>query len=429
MNNIDYSLYFITDRDTLHEDYDFFQSVEDAILGGATLVQLREKTLDTKDFYEVALKVKEICHKYNVPLIINDRLDIALAIDADGIHVGQDDMPMTVIRDIIGDNKIIGVSATTYEQALKAYNDGADYLGVGAMYSTNTKTDANMTSLDELKKIRDNISIPIVVIGGINENTIPDFKNLNIDGLAIVSAITSKKDIVKASEYIKSLYYDNFPIEGAIFDLDGTLLDSIPIWDSILVKYLNNYNVEPDEYYQKEIWTLDIYDAIKLAKEYFNIDEDINLMMKKWDDMMKKEYNENVGLFKGSINILNYFKNKNIPMAIATALPKDYFLDCLVNNGIKNYFNTIYSTYEFENGKERGDIFIQISKDLNINPKATIVFEDSTHSLYGIKEAQMQSCLIDGSKYTINKDTNRLIDLKINNLEEDKLYEYLNRKF
>ena len=428
MNNIDYSLYFITDRDTLNKDYDFLESVEDAILGGATLVQLREKTMETRAFYETALKVKEICHKYNIPLIINDRLDIALAVDADGIHVGQDDMPMTVIRDIIGKDKIIGVSATTYEEALKAYNDGADYLGIGAMYSTDTKTDASITSMDELRKIRKDIPIPMVVIGGINEKTIPDFKGLNIDGLAIVSAITSKKDIVKASRHIKSLYYDNFPIEVAIFDLDGTLLDSISIWDNALIKYLDFYNAEADDYYNKKIWTLDIYDAIKLAKDYFNIDEDLDLMVKHWDDMMKKEYNENVRLFNGTLDILNYFHKRNIPMAVATALPEDYFQKCLVNNGIKDYFKIIYSTYQFKNGKDRADIFLQIADDLNINPKGTIVFEDATDSLYGIKEAQMQSCLINSNKYIIDKDIERLIDINIDTLKEDRLYEYLNRK-
>lgn len=199
---IDYSIYLVTDRDLMSTET-LEEAVEEAIKGGCTLVQLREKDCSSLDFYNTAVNVKKVTDKYNVPLLINDRLDIALAVDAAGVHVGQSDLPCSVVRKIIGEDKIIGVSAGNLKDALKAQEDGADYLGVGAMYATGTKKDAKHTSMDELKKIRENVSIPIVVIGGINKERINDFEGTGIDGLAIVSAIIAQKDIRKATEEIK----------------------------------------------------------------------------------------------------------------------------------------------------------------------------------------------------------------------------------
>ncbi|MDB2153967.1 thiamine phosphate synthase [Clostridium butyricum] len=203
---IDYSIYLVTDRD-LMSTKTLEEAVEEAIKGGCTLVQLREKECSSLDFYTTAINIKRITDKYKVPLLINDRLDIALAVDAAGVHIGQSDLPCSVVRKIVGDDKIIGVSAGTLENAIKAENDGADYIGVGAMYATGTKKDAKHTSMDELKKIRENISIPIVVIGGINKERITDFNGTDTDGLAIVSAIISQKDIYKATSELKDLFF------------------------------------------------------------------------------------------------------------------------------------------------------------------------------------------------------------------------------
>ncbi len=197
-NKIDYTLYLCTDRDLMSTDT-IEESVEQAVKGGCTVVQLREKNCSSKEFYELAVRVKEITDRYHVPLIINDRVDIALAVDAAGVHIGQSDLPASVVRNIIGKDKILGVSAARQEEALKAVEDGADYLGVGAMFATNTKTDARPVTMEELKGIRAAVSIPIVVIGGINMNTLERFKGTGIDGLAVVSAIIAEKDIEAAA--------------------------------------------------------------------------------------------------------------------------------------------------------------------------------------------------------------------------------------
>lgn len=202
---IDYTLYLVTDRD-LMSTQTIGESVEQAILGGCTLVQLREKTASSMDFYKSALSVKAITDKYNVPLIINDRVDIALAIDAAGIHVGQSDLPAKIVRQILGSDKIVGVSANTIETAVQAQQDGADYIGVGALYSTNTKTDASVISKEELINIKKAITLPIVGIGGINKENAAEVAATGIEGIAVVSAVISQKDISAAAKELIEIF-------------------------------------------------------------------------------------------------------------------------------------------------------------------------------------------------------------------------------
>jgi thiamine-phosphate pyrophosphorylase len=203
--NIDYSLYLVTDRE-LMSSKTIEESVSEAINGGCTIVQLREKSTSSRDFFETAKRVHEITKKSGVPLIINDRVDIALAINAEGVHIGQSDLPYEIVRKIVGEIMIIGVSASNLYEAKAAVNSGADYLGVGAMFATGTKTDAKIISLDELRAIRAAVSLPIVVIGGINQATVPLFKGIGINGIAVVSAIVSENDVAAAAKEIKSLF-------------------------------------------------------------------------------------------------------------------------------------------------------------------------------------------------------------------------------
>ena len=200
---VDYSLYLVTDRKILG-DRDLAQSIELAIQGGVTMVQLREKSVSTREFLHLALKVKAITSQYQIPLIINDRLDIALAVDADGLHVGQDDLPMLKARELLGSRKIIGVSASTLAEALLAQQQGADYLGVGAIFNTATKTDAPEVSLQQLEIIKKSVSIPVVAIGGINETNLTQVLATGIDGVSVVSAILAKEDLQRAALQLRS---------------------------------------------------------------------------------------------------------------------------------------------------------------------------------------------------------------------------------
>ena len=204
--NIDYSVYLVTDhRDTTDEE--FLNIIEEAIKGGTTIVQLREKTASTKDFYQLALKVKEITSRHDVPLLINDRIDIAIAVDSDGVHTGQDDMPADVARKIIGEDKILGVSASTVAEAKKAEEDGADYIGSGAVFPTSTKDDADSVSIEDLKEIVSSIDIPVVAIGGITLENASLLNDTGIAGFSVVSAIMSADNPREASQKLKEIYH------------------------------------------------------------------------------------------------------------------------------------------------------------------------------------------------------------------------------
>ena len=203
--NFDYTLYLVTDRQLMSCD-SLTEAVEQAILGGCTMIQLREKELSSLEFYNQAVAVKLVTDKYHIPLIINDRIDIAMAVQATGVHIGQHDLPLAAVRKVIGENMLLGVSASSIAEAIQAQQDGADYLGVGAMFPTGTKTDADSVSMEELQKIRAAVSLPIVVIGGINKGNAGRFKPMGIDGLAVVSAIIAQSDIKAAAAELKDLF-------------------------------------------------------------------------------------------------------------------------------------------------------------------------------------------------------------------------------
>ena len=197
-------VYAVTDRTWLNGQT-LEEQVEKAIKGGATFLQLREKKLCYDDFLKQAIELKKITDKYNIPFVINDNVDIAIAVDADGVHVGQKDMEAGKVRQKLGQNKIIGVSVQTVEQAILAQKQGADYLGVGAVFSTSTKLDASEVSFETLQKICNAVSIPVVAIGGISQSNILQLKGSGIDGVAVVSAIFAQKDITQATKELVAL--------------------------------------------------------------------------------------------------------------------------------------------------------------------------------------------------------------------------------
>lgn len=199
----DLILYAVTDRRWLKEGETLCGQVEQAILGGTTFVQLREKELDDKTFLEEAKEMKELCKKYHVPFVVNDNVDIAVLMDADGVHVGQSDMEAGSVREKLGEDKIIGVSAQTVEQALLAQERGADYLGVGDMFGTSSKDDAKKVSFETLKAICEAVDIPVVAIGGITKENLKELKGTGVDGIAVISAIFAQPDLKSACEELR----------------------------------------------------------------------------------------------------------------------------------------------------------------------------------------------------------------------------------
>ena len=201
----DYSLYLVTDRMRM-STRTLGEAVELAVIGGCTLVQLREKEIPASDFYMLALEIKKITDRYGIPLIINDRIDIAMAAGAGGVHIGQRDIPADIARKVIGKDMLLGVSVGSAVEAIDAVKAGADYLGVGAMFPTGTKPDAGFVSMEELGRIRKAVDIPIVVIGGISRENAMLFRPMGVDGLAVVSAVIAKPDIKKSAADLKSLF-------------------------------------------------------------------------------------------------------------------------------------------------------------------------------------------------------------------------------
>lgn len=187
-------LYLVTDSDIL-KGRDFYKVIEDSMKAGVTMVQLREKDADGKEFLQKAIKLRELTRKYDVSFIINDRVDIAMLCDADGVHVGQSDIDAVSVRKLMGEDKIIGVSARSVEEAKKAKEDGANYLGIGAMFSTSTKLDAKDVSFNTLDNIINKVDLPFVLIGGINLDNVCELKRFNPDGYALVSGILGAEDI------------------------------------------------------------------------------------------------------------------------------------------------------------------------------------------------------------------------------------------
>lgn len=205
MKNLDTTLYFITDSTSVPEDR-FLPVVEAACRGGATIIQLREKDRSTREYLELAKATHEITARYGVPLIIDDRVDVALAIGAEGVHVGQSDMPVKYVRKLMGENAIVGATAKTVPQALEAYEQGADYLGCGAIYPTTTHVKTVITPVETLKEVVKSVPIPVNAIGGLNKDNIFVLKGSGIAGICAVSAIMKAADPETATRELKQAF-------------------------------------------------------------------------------------------------------------------------------------------------------------------------------------------------------------------------------
>lgn len=201
----DTTMYFITDS-TNYSESEFLRRVDEGCKGGVTLIQLREKDKSTREYLSLAQKVHSITKRYNIPLIIDDRVDIALAVDAEGVHVGQSDMPVSIARRLMGNDKIVGATAKTVPQALEAYEQGADYLGVGAIYPTTTKVKTVLTSVDTLKEIVKAVPIKVNAIGGLNKDNIHVLKDSGIDGICVVSAIMKAENPCIATKELREAF-------------------------------------------------------------------------------------------------------------------------------------------------------------------------------------------------------------------------------
>lgn len=205
MKTLDTTLYLVTDSTGLTEQ-EFLSRTEQALQGGVTLLQIREKERSTREYIHLASQVHELAKRYNVPLLVDDRVDVALAVDAEGVHVGQTDMPVDMARRMLGPDKIVGATAKTVPQALEAWQQGADYLGVGAIYPTTTKVVTVITSTETLADICAAVPIPVNAIGGLNRDNLGVLKGTGIRGICVVSAIMKAADPKAAAQQLREAF-------------------------------------------------------------------------------------------------------------------------------------------------------------------------------------------------------------------------------
>ena len=405
-------LYAVTDRYWLN-GRKLKDDVEKAILGGATMIQLREKNLSTEDFIKEALEIKELCKKYDIPFIINDSLEVFLAVDADGIHVGQNDLSADIVRKKIGPNKILGVSAETVSEALLAEKMGADYLGVGTIFSTSTKLDAINVTKEELARISYSVNIPVVAIGGITLDNIKELKNTMISGISVVSAIFKEEDIVKATsnllKEVNKLFFNPDDYKLFIVDYDGTLLNSLSMWEDIASRYVKSKGIEPELDLDK-IVKLQTNDetALYLSKKYFNNINPNDLIL-DIDSFIEKEYLK-IKINKGALELLNNIKDKG-KVVLFTATSKSLIEKSLKINGIENIFEKLYTSTNFNYTKTDGTGFIKLLENEKIKLEDAIVIEDSTHAICGAKNKGFKVLtiatyknILDIDKLLINSD-------------------------
>ncbi|MBR6287883.1 MAG: thiamine phosphate synthase [Acholeplasmatales bacterium] len=405
-------LYAVTDRYWLN-GRKLKDDVEKAILGGATMIQLREKNLSTEDFIKEALEIKEVCKKYDIPFIINDSLEVFLAVDADGIHVGQNDLSADIVRKKIGPNKILGVSAETVSEALLAEKMGADYLGVGTIFSTSTKLDAINVTKEELARISYSVNIPVVAIGGITLDNIKELKNTMISGISVVSAIFKEEDIVKATsnllKEVNKLFFNSDDYKLFIVDYDGTLLNSLSMWEDIASRYVKSKGIEPELDLDK-IVKLQTNDetALYLSKKYFNNINPNDLIL-DIDSFIEKEYLK-IKINKGALELLNNIKDKG-KVVLFTATSKSLIEKSLKINGVENIFEKLYTSTNFNYTKTDGTGFIKLLENEKIKLEDAIVIEDSTHAICGAKNKGFKVLtiatyknILDIDKLLINSD-------------------------
>ena len=391
-------LYAVTDSSHLF-GHTLPEAVEESIRGGVTMVQLREKHMEDEELLHLAKEIKQITDKYAVPLIINDRPDIAFLCGASGVHIGQEDGSIKEARRILGDEKIIGVSAHNVLEAKEAENKGADYLGVGAVFPTSTKENTVSVTPEMLIDIQNAVNIPTVAIGGITSEKISALRNTGIDGVAVVSAIFSEENPKAAAERISAALdkaeiglppkniFAGRRISGAIFDVDGTILDSMPMWCSVSSRFLEKNGVTPEEGIDRQMVSRTLEESAAIFSETYGIPGTVSEIVAGMIDMVREDYKYHLTCKPGVQKVIQELSEKRIPLYIATATDREMIIAALSRLDLLQYFQGIITCGELGVPKTQPDIYIYAAKKLGTKPEETLVFEDVAHAVRAASQA------------------------------------------
>lgn len=413
-------LYAVTDRSWVGKST-LLAQIEEALQAGVTLLQLREKDLDQNTFKEEALAVQKLCKRYNVPLIINDNVSLAIDINADGVHVGQGDQDAKEVRALIGPDKILGVSCQTVEQAMLAERDGANYLGVGAVFSTQTKLDASTTGIQVLHDICHHICIPVVAIGGIQLHNIKQLQYAGIAGVAVVSAIFAAPNITKAVENLiletKQVLKTN---KVLVFDFDGTIVDSVYIWNTFAFEYLQHKNIVVPEDIATILEKMTFLEGIEYLKKTYDLPINIKQTELDMKEHMKNRFLKKATLKPGIADFLKYAYSKKISIYILTANTEEIVSLILDTYDLKEYITDIVTCDMLGMAKSTEYVFLFFADLLSIETKDMVVFEDTYHAALSAKKA---GCQVIGVKDSYQQEEiQKVVDIFIENFEEMEEY-------
>ena len=351
-----------------------------ALSGGVTIVQFRDKHPDdtTEERARASLAVARAA---GIPLVVNDDIHLAKKIGADGVHLGQDDGPIADAKELLGQGAIVGRTAHNLEEALEAEREGADYLGVGAVFATESKIVSSSISPKALEKIARTVSIPVYAIGGIDAENISVVNGRGLAGVAVIGAIANAEDPREAAKKLTSRFRKELDYEAAIVDLDGTILDSNGVWTRVDLDFLARRNLTPPEGYHKTLAGMGLHRGAAYIKELFGLpespDEIIDELMREVEEI----YREEIELREGAREMLAYLHARGIPMVVATMNAERLFLPCIERLGIDKYFCAMLSGEDVTHNKNHPEIYEKALEILGSKAEKTLLFEDILEAL------------------------------------------------
>lgn len=386
-------VYAVTDRCWLN-GRTLASDVRKALEGGATILQLREKNMPFEDFLAEAWEIKAICDEFKVPLIIDDDVEIARQLGI-GIHVGQEDMAVMEARRAVGPDVILGASCQTVEQAIKAEADGADYLGVGAVFPTSTKSDAILVPTEELKAICAAVKIPVVAIGGIGRDNIAKLAHTGIAGVAVVSAIFAADDIKFATMELNTRMSTIDSDKAAIVDMDGTILDSLGYWENLGIDYLAAKGKVPKNGIKELLDSMEVEEAARYLKAEYGFAEDEKTIEADIFAQIRSVYTDKALIFPHAKEFLEAQTAAGIKLILFTASECDAAFEALKRNGIAHLFQDIISTTDIGIAKSDPEAYRHVLKRLGIKEENAIVYEDAPYAIEGAQKAGLKVITLD----------------------------------